>query len=1037
MDEPVIHYRHLTELAGIRPAESEDRAYWPLNVTLVLLTATIIGIAFYFLDRNDTRLSHNPWTYLFVTPVAMLLISTVLGSLVSRVVEKSMQVAFLLSVLVHLVLLVCAVNIVIISRMWSDVFESIAEQRKQLQRESTNLHQYFRLSTTRTDGQQPDYLSHVVTQHQPTDIKDPSESALRLARSEQAELTSPDPELQPSVSQHLVRKKEPVASMVVNVPEAAHLSRSTSEFRIEAPQVQTLSLDVLLTEQDPREVQPSKADINGHELSTDLSYLELPKLPEDSIVKSRPEVERAMPQQPIQFPTNQPIHSTIPKDSLQFSIHSTVPDVPEPSREQPVIESLRPRDDSVRSNNQQPMSVLSTSEPALVPEFQPSLAREASQRKLLDLPMSASWSKPTTSTPLRSVGGREGDAPKLSSPTISSEALQVQGEFLQPAVEPRAVVDVANRMRGSPGQSDDSQMLRSPLWLDSVVQDLGSSNLPSSAVKRAEGVGPAAREDVADLQSADLDLESRNARPLPSSLSRPTNMLATDQQAGDGGELQSTDLIGQLRSKESSAALKRGSRETNPSGAQSGSRSAQVRPRNESTELGARSSLNNPEFESARHSSTSNLLQIPAPPGLGGFSTVPSSATDLLAARSPREVPNANNDLLSQRFARADTGGPMAPGATIDIPRPAFQQRVERLQNPQPVDSMRVEPQTEAAIERGLAFLAKTQRDDGAWRLQDYDSDVLMRSDTAATGLALLAFQGAGYTHRQFKYADNVKRGLRFLLKHQTVAGDLYIRQDPASDQNAWLYSHAIAALALCEAYGMTQDPELRTAAQRAVDFMVASQDPERGGWRYRPGSGSDTSVTGWFMMACQSGRLAGLEIPDSLVQNIERFLAEGQVSNQQPFLYRYNPFAADTPQQRHGLQPTPVMTSVGLLMRLYTGWNRDSESMRKGADILLKYPPEPGTPTNSKRDTYYWYYATQVMFHMQGDHWKKWHDALYPLLIDNQLTYGANAGSWDPMSPTPDLWARYGGRLYVTAMNLLSLEVSYRHLPLYDSTAK
>lgn len=133
MDEPVIHYRHLTELAGIRPAESEDRAYWPLNVTLVLLTATIIGIAFYFLDRNDTRLSHNPWTYLFVTPVAMLLISTVLGSLVSRVVEKSMQVAFLLSVLVHLVLLVCAVNIVIISRMWSDVFESIAEQRKQLQ----------------------------------------------------------------------------------------------------------------------------------------------------------------------------------------------------------------------------------------------------------------------------------------------------------------------------------------------------------------------------------------------------------------------------------------------------------------------------------------------------------------------------------------------------------------------------------------------------------------------------------------------------------------------------------------------------------------------------------------------------------------------------------------------------------------------------------------------------------------------------------------------------------------------------------------
>ena len=41
-------------------------------------------------------------------------------------------------------------------------------------------------------------------------------------------------------------------------------------------------------------------------------------------------------------------------------------------------------------------------------------------------------------------------------------------------------------------------------------------------------------------------------------------------------------------------------------------------------------------------------------------------------------------------------------------------------------------------------------------------------------------------------------------------------------------------------------------------------------------------------------------------------------------------------------------------------------------------------------------------------------------------------AGSWDPLGPTPDKWAPFGGRLYVTTMNLLSLEVAYRHLPLY-----
>jgi hypothetical protein len=72
----------------------------------------------------------------------------------------------------------------------------------------------------------------------------------------------------------------------------------------------------------------------------------------------------------------------------------------------------------------------------------------------------------------------------------------------------------------------------------------------------------------------------------------------------------------------------------------------------------------------------------------------------------------------------------------------------------------------------------------------------------------------------------------------------------------------------------------------------------------------------------------------------------------------------------------------------------------------------------------------------MGGERWERWHDQLYPLLIDTQVLDGANEGSWDPLLPTPDLWARYGGRLYVTTMNLLSLEVSYRHLPLYEATA-
>src|SRR5690606_35597004 len=119
------------------------------------------------------------------------------------------------------------------------------------------------------------------------------------------------------------------------------------------------------------------------------------------------------------------------------------------------------------------------------------------------------------------------------------------------------------------------------------------------------------------------------------------------------------------------------------------------------------------------------------------------------------------------------------------------------------------------AIERGLAYLAERQNPDGSWSLQGHGEEIQIRSDSAATGLALLAFQGAGYTHKQHQYAETVARGLEFLLRIQRSNGDLFRPEDDASNRNAWFYSHGIAALALGEAYGMTRDPELREPAQR------------------------------------------------------------------------------------------------------------------------------------------------------------------------------------------------------------------------------
>src|SRR5262249_11217372 len=137
------------------------------------------------------------------------------------------------------------------------------------------------------------------------------------------------------------------------------------------------------------------------------------------------------------------------------------------------------------------------------------------------------------------------------------------------------------------------------------------------------------------------------------------------------------------------------------------------------------------------------------------------------------------------------------------------------------------------------------------------------------------------------------------------------------------------------------------------------------------------------------------------------------------------------------GRVASKTMTAVGLLMRLYTGWRRDNPNMIRGAGFLADNLPAQGTARDPQRDTYYWYYATQVMVHVGGQPWQAWMSRLHPLLVDSQVRQGVFAGSWDPRAPVADRWGVHAGRLYVTTMNLLSLEVQYRKLPLYEDVAK
>jgi hypothetical protein len=82
----------------------------------------------------------------------------------------------------------------------------------------------------------------------------------------------------------------------------------------------------------------------------------------------------------------------------------------------------------------------------------------------------------------------------------------------------------------------------------------------------------------------------------------------------------------------------------------------------------------------------------------------------------------------------------------------------------------------------------------------------------------------------------------------------------------------------------------------------------------------------------------------------------------------------------------------------------------------------------------YYWYYATQMLHHLEGEPWKKWNGIMRDLLVEKQIRSGKERGSWDPVRPTPDRWGAHAGRLYVTCLSIYILEVYYRHLPLYSS---
>jgi hypothetical protein len=344
---------------------------------------------------------------------------------------------------------------------------------------------------------------------------------------------------------------------------------------------------------------------------------------------------------------------------------------------------------------------------------------------------------------------------------------------------------------------------------------------------------------------------------------------------------------------------------------------------------------------------------------------------------------------------------------------------------------------SELAVERALDWLMRHQDEDGRWDggVARYDDGTPVNgdddftahcpagepcrgecayweADTALTGLALLTYLGAGYTHTDGRYARVVGKGIDFLIAQQKTDGDLRGRS-----QVVGMYCHAMASLALCEAFALTGDDRLRSPSERAIAFLVRARARDGMAWRYAPGApAGDTSILGWVVLGLKSAREVGIPIPDApAIRRGTLLWLEKIAAGRSRGLGRYQPS-----------EPvTPTMTAEAWVCRQFLGVGGPGPASSEAAEFLLQNDSDRG-----KTNFYYWYYATLALYQHGGEPWTKWNARIRDKIVGLQATSGHQTGSW---APDTSLYGGKGGRIYCTTLAALSLEVYYRYLRLYD----
>ena len=344
---------------------------------------------------------------------------------------------------------------------------------------------------------------------------------------------------------------------------------------------------------------------------------------------------------------------------------------------------------------------------------------------------------------------------------------------------------------------------------------------------------------------------------------------------------------------------------------------------------------------------------------------------------------------------------------------------------------------TEHSVQEGLEWLKWHQSEDGSWDCDGFmancghiqpgsscDGPGLAPHDVGMTGLAMLAFLGDGHTTRDGLYREQVAKAVKWMKDQQDA--DLGLFGERVG--HSFMYDHTIASLAMCEAYYFSRNPLLRRSAQDAVHFISRARNPY-GAWRYDypPTGESDTSVTGWAVFAMKSAEEGKLTVDPEGYVGAAQWIDD--VTDPATGRTGYDTIGSASSRvtglnDQYPTNKGEAMTAVAILSRVFMGQDvlRDPV-VAKGADLLKSRLPE-WDPDGLGNDIYYWYYGSYALFQLGGTRWEAWNKAAKKALVDNQRHDGDLKGSWDPK----DAWGYAGGRVYMTALGVLCLEVYYRY---------